>query len=176
MFVFLIDPLGWTEIEGENFAPGFFIWNSETGRRSIGIQTFFFQAVCQNHILWNCCDVTEFTRKHTANVHDSLDFIRQYIEQLTKKRDENRDGFVKVIQKAMKAKLGSDQDEVLKVILKNGLPKNLATEAMQIAREKGQFTIFSIVDALTRMAGKLPNAGERTSLDMKAASFLDLAL
>jgi len=32
------------------------------------------------------------------------------------------------------------------------------------------------VDSLTRMAGKLQNAGERTELDMKAASFLDLAL
>jgi hypothetical protein len=174
MFCFLIDPMGWTEIGGEAFAPGFFIWNSETGRRSIGIQTFYFQALCKNHIVWSACDVNEFTRKHTANVHDSLTFIRQFIEQLTTKRDESRDSFVKVIEKAMKTKLGSDQDEVLKVLLKNGLPKNLATEAMQIAREKGQFTIFSIVDALTRMAGKIPNAGERTVLDQKAASLLDL--
>ena len=174
MFCFLIDPTGFCDVGGEAFAPGFFIWSSETGRRSVGIQTFYFQAICQNHIVWNCCDVTEFTRKHTANVPDSLDFIRQYIEQLTKRRDENRDGFVNVIEKAMKAKLGSDEEEVIKVLLKNGLPKNLAAEAMKIAREKGTFTIFSIVDALTRMAGKLPNAGERTELDMKAASFLEL--
>ncbi len=26
MFVFLIDPTGWTEINGEAFAPGFFLW------------------------------------------------------------------------------------------------------------------------------------------------------
>lgn len=176
MFCFEIDPLGWVEVNGEAFTPGFFIWNSEVGRRKIGVSTFFFQASCQNHILWNCCDVTEFTRKHTANVHDSLVSIRQYIEQLTKKRDESRDGFVKVIEKAMKAKLGTDEEEVIKVLLKNGLPKNLAAEAMKIAREQGKFTIFSIVDALTRMAGKLPNAGERTELDIKAARFLDLAL
>ena len=50
MFVFLIDPLGWAEINGEAFAPGFFLWNSEVGRRSIGIQTFWFQAVCANHV------------------------------------------------------------------------------------------------------------------------------
>ncbi|MCA9170956.1 MAG: hypothetical protein KDB23_24950, partial [Planctomycetales bacterium] len=29
MFCFLIDPTGWTEIEGQAFAPGFFLWNSE---------------------------------------------------------------------------------------------------------------------------------------------------
>lgn len=176
MFVFLIDPLGWTEIDGQAFAPGFFLWNSEVGKRTVGIQSFWFQAICQNHIVWDALEVTEFTRKHTAKVHDSLDPIREHIEQLARKRDERRDGFVKTIENAMKAKLGSDEEEVLKVLLKNGLPKNLAADAMKIAQQKGKFTIFSIVDALTRMAGKLPNAGERTELDMKAARLLDLAL
>jgi hypothetical protein len=36
MFCFLIDPTGWTEINGEAFAPGFFLWNSEVGKRSVG--------------------------------------------------------------------------------------------------------------------------------------------
>ena len=44
MFCFLIDPAGWTEIGGEAFAPGFFLWNSEVGKRSVGIQTFWFPA------------------------------------------------------------------------------------------------------------------------------------
>ena len=35
MFCFLIDPTGWVEIDGEEFAPGFFVWNSEVGRRSL---------------------------------------------------------------------------------------------------------------------------------------------
>jgi len=176
MFCFLIDPLGWTEIEGEAFAPGFFLWNSEVGRRTVGIQTFWFQSICQNHIVWDAIEVTEFTRKHTSKVHDSLDFIRQHVEQIATKRDERRDGFVNAIQKAMKAKLGNDEEEVLKVLLKHGLPKNIASEAMKVAKMKGKFTIFSIVDALTRMAGRVLNAGERTELDLKAASFLDLAM
>lgn len=50
MFCFLIDPAGWTEIGGQQFAPGFFVWNSEVGRRSVGVQTFWFEAVCQNHV------------------------------------------------------------------------------------------------------------------------------
>ena len=49
LFVFLIDPVGWAEIDGEAFAPGFFVWNSEVGKRSVGIQTFWFQQVCANH-------------------------------------------------------------------------------------------------------------------------------
>jgi len=39
MFAFLTDPTGWTEIEGQAFAPGVFAWNSKVGRRSLGIQT-----------------------------------------------------------------------------------------------------------------------------------------
>ena len=71
--MFLVDPLGWTEIDGEAFAPGFYAWNSEVGRRSIGIETFWFQAVCQNHIVWDAVEVVEFSRKHTANVHEAPD-------------------------------------------------------------------------------------------------------
>ncbi len=70
MFCFLIDPAGWTEIDGEAFAPGFFLWNSEVGRRSLGIQTFWFQAVCQNHIVWDAVEVAEFKRKHTVTESD----------------------------------------------------------------------------------------------------------
>ena len=50
MFCFLIDPAGWTEIGGEPYAPGFFVWNSEVGCRSVGVETFWFQAICQNHV------------------------------------------------------------------------------------------------------------------------------
>jgi hypothetical protein len=86
LFAFLIDPLGWTEIGGEAFAPGFFIWNSEVGRRSVGIQTFWFEAVCANHIVWDAVEVVEFTRKHTANVHEALGEVRTIIENLIAKR------------------------------------------------------------------------------------------
>ena len=57
MFCFLIDPAGWTEIGGEAFAPGIFVWNSEVGSRSVGIETFWFQAVCANHIVWDATEV-----------------------------------------------------------------------------------------------------------------------
>jgi hypothetical protein len=50
MFCFLIDPNGWTDIGGELFAPGFFVWNSEVGRRSVGISTFWYQSICGNHV------------------------------------------------------------------------------------------------------------------------------
>jgi len=176
MFCFLIDPAGWTEIGGEAFAPGFFVWNSEVGSRSVGIETFWFQAVCQNHIVWDATEVIEFSRKHTANVHDALSEIRCAIQSLVNKRDQRRDAFVKAVQQAMATTLGSDAEEVQKAMSQNGIPRALIKEAMEIAQEKGRFTIFAMVDALTRIAGKIVNAGERIQVDQKAAGLLALAV
>jgi len=169
MFCFLIDPTGWAEIDGQAFAPGFFIWNSEVGKRSVGIETFWFQAVCQNHIVWDAVEIVEFTRKHTASIHDSLAEMRRIVEQLVAKRDERRDGFVKVLKKAMIERLGSDAEEVLKTLIQHGVSRNVAKEALKIAEEKGRFTIFSLVDALTRLAGESKFAGDRTDADRQSA-------
>jgi hypothetical protein len=175
MFCFLIDPTGWAEINGEAFAPGFFIWNSEVGNRSVGVQTFWFEACCQNHIVWDAVEVAEFSRKHTANVHDSLCEIRRLVEGLVEKRDARRDGFVHVIRKAMGQKLGDDTEEVLKLLNDRGFAKKLAKEGLEIARRRGALTIFAVVDALTRISGKLANAGDRSEADAKASALLALA-
>ena len=39
----------------------------------------------------------------------------------------------------------------------------------------GGFTIFTLVDALTRVSGKLANAGDRSEADAKASALLALA-
>ena len=176
LFAFLIDPAGWVEIDGEAFAPGFFVWNSEVGCRSIGIETFWFQAICQNHIVWDAVEVVEFSRKHTANVHDSLGEIRRILDELVAKRDARRDSFAKAIASAMTAKLGNDAEEVQKVLGQNGITRSVAKEALRIAERQGAFTIFSLVDAITRIAREVPYVGLRTELDQKAARLLALAV
>jgi hypothetical protein len=176
IFVFMIDPTGWAEINGEAFAPGFFLWNSEVGRRSLGIQSFWFQKACRNHIVWDAVEVVDFTRKHTANVYDGLGEIRRIIEALVERRDERRDGFVQVLTKAMQQTLGANAESVAKELARNGIPRNLANDAIEIARQQGAFTIFSLVDALTRLAQKVKYAGDRVEADAKAASLLALAV
>jgi histone H3/H4 len=168
MLAFLIDPTGWTEIDGEAFAPGFFVWNSEVGRRSVGLQTFWFQAVCQNHIVWDAIEVVDFSRKHTANVHDALLDIRRGIDDLVAKRDARRDQFATAIGNAMKARLGDDAEEVMKKLAEHGISRSLAKQATELAASQGRFTIFSLVDALTRLTGKVQWIGDRTEADPQA--------
>jgi histone H3/H4 len=174
MFCFMIDPTGWTEINGEAFAPGFFVWNSEVGRRSVGIQTFWFQAVCANHIVWDAVEVVDFSRKHTANVHEALSEIRTIVANLVEKRDQRRDAFAKVIRKACEETLGPTAEEAMAVLQQQGITKSLAKAALEIARQRGRFTIFAVVDALTRLSAKMAHAGDRAEADEKTGRLLSL--
>ena len=176
MFAFLIDPTGWAEIDGEAFAPGFFVWNSEVGRRSVGVQTFWFQRVCQNHIVWDAVEIAEFSRKHTSNVHDGLNEIRRLIEQLVARRDERRDLFSAVIKKAMTERLGADADAVSQTLTAGKIPRHLIKDAMDIARRRGGFTIFSLVDALTQLTQRVCYAADRAALDARIGQLLALAV
>jgi hypothetical protein len=132
--------------------------------------------VCRNHIIWDATEVVEFTRKHTGKVGEALGDIRRIVEELVEKRDARKDGFVAVMKKAMDAKLGDDAEETLKALAKAGITKALAKRAVEVAAEQGRFTIFALVDALTRIARELPNAGDRTDADQKAAGLLALAV
>lgn len=176
MFCFLIDPTGWIEIGGEEFAPGFFVWNSEVGRRSLGLQTFWFQRVCANHIVWDAVQVVDFSRKHTANVRDGLLEIRRHIEALVAKRDARRDQFANVLAKAMHTRLGTEADDVAKELFKHGIPQHYIRDALEIARAQGGFTIFALVDALTRLTQRVSFAADRTDADAKVAGLLSLVL
>lgn len=176
MVAFLIDPLGWVEIQGEAFAPGFFVWNSEVGRRPLGIQTFWFQAVCRNHIVWDAVEVVEFTRKHTANVRDGLEEVGRIAKRLVASRDQRRDSFTRVLRKAVNERLGENSESVLKILGQEGIPCELAKQAIEIAGDNGRFTIFAIVDALTRLSQQEVYVGDRTELDVKIGQLLALAM
>jgi hypothetical protein len=175
MFLFMIDPTGWTEIGGQNFAPGFFGWNSEVGRRSIGVTTFWYQEVCANHICWQCADVTTVTRKHTRSVGDALTDIRVAINQLVEKRDAARDQFVATIRKAMNEPTG-DKEETLHILADHGVNRPLAKKAVELAEARGQrFTIWSLVDALTQLSRDSRYAASRVEADQRASALLALA-
>lgn len=177
MFCFLINPTGWVEIEDQAFAPGLFLWNSEVGRRSVGLSTFWFQKVCQNHIVWDATDVVEIKRKHTANVRDSLHEMRDGIQRLVAAADSRKDAFYSALKKAMTTRLGDDADEVMQQLQKHGIPRNAATVAIEKAEQQGGFTIFALVDALTHFwSQNIRYAGKRFEADQKAASLLNLVV
>ena len=62
------------------------------------------------------------------------------------------------------------------MLAQHGVSRGLAKQATEIAQEQGRFTIFSLVDALTRLTREVKWIGDRTEVDAKVASLLALAL
>jgi hypothetical protein len=63
----------------------------------------------------------------------------------------------------------------MQVLQRHGITKALAKQAVEIARRHGGFTIFAVVDALTRLSAKIAHAGDRAETDEKAGRLLSLA-
>lgn len=101
--------------------------------------------------------------------------IRSILERLVARRDERRDSFATVIQRAMTERRGSDAEEVTKVLSAEKIPRGLIKDAMEIAQRQGGFTIFALVDALTQVSQKVAYAGDRTELDVRFGQLLALA-
>jgi len=176
LFVFMIDPVGWIDIGGQAFAPGMFLWNSEVGRRSIGVQTFWFQQLCANHVVWDALENVQLKRKHTGNVSESLEEIGRVISDLVAKRDARKDEFAKVVAKAMKQKVGKDSSEAAEFLTKHGISPSMVKKAVDIIAAQGAaFTLWALVDALTQLTSEIRFVGDRTEADQKVSKLLAVA-
>jgi hypothetical protein len=58
---------------------------------------------------------------------------------------------------------------------KAGISRNLSRQAIEVATQQGRFTVFALVDALTRLSRQIVNAGDRTEVDQQAGRLLTLA-
>ena len=101
--------------------------------------------------MWGATDVSEFKRKHTGNIRDSLDDIRRLIEAQKAKRDAHRDTFASLIRKSMQQGLGDDADEVTKTLRKHNFGKEEVARAVKQLGEAGKpVSLRNLVDALTQ--------------------------
>jgi hypothetical protein len=122
-------------------------------------------------------EVTTFSRKHTANVHDALPEITGLLKQLVASRDKRRDAFVRQMTAAQTSVLGQDQEETMKALSGRGIPQHVVKEAMKMVSTSGsRFTVFALVDALTRISGRIRQAGDRAELDARIGRLLTLAV
>jgi hypothetical protein len=97
-------------------------------------------------------------------LYDRMGEARQSAETLTEAigRDPSLEGAYLVLARA------PDGTHIAK-------SEQYAKQALEIARSRGRFTIFSLVDALTRLSGELKFVGDRIEADQKASSLLALA-
>ena len=73
--------------------------------------------------------------------------------------------------------LGDDRDATLKALTGKGIPQNSIREALNMVTASGsRFTVFALVDALTRISGRIRHAGERAEMDSRIGRLLALAV
>jgi hypothetical protein len=193
MFAFMIDGGDWRpdqpnagsfSVDDEQFNRGFFVWNSEVGAKSFGFMSFMFDVICGNHYVWGARDVEMFRARHAGKgATRALYAFRKYLECL----NENTStlGFAEAVRAAKAemavkitgaspAKRVETLDEAFKKF-KTSFTKSeitLALDAM-LREERGVTgTRYDWLAGFTAVARSLPNADDRSALEVQASKVL----
>ena len=175
MFAFLVNTKRVIEGSPRGLAIGFFAWNSEVGDSSLGVQTFAFDYVCGNHIVWGAKNVRETRIRHVGNARSRA----RTIVDVAELADESASDFEAKIKAARSYELGASPQEVVAAVVKAiDVSTRLATEAYVIAASKeddygSPRAVWGMVSGLTQIARDLPHADARAKLDAEAGKLLD---
>jgi hypothetical protein len=177
MFVFLADEKHRIEVPGRRdgqtgaLARGFFVWNSEVGKTSLGIGTFLFDYVCMNRIVWGAQQYREVRINHTANAPDR--WIEQAVPAIKAYADSSAQTITEAIDAARKARI-DDVDEFLnKRFTRN---RTAAIKAAHMNDEGRPIeTLWDAATAVTAYARGVGYQDERVDLEREGGRILDLA-
>ncbi len=178
LFVFLADEENRIEIPNHragkfgSFARGFFVWNSEVGKTTLGAGFFLFDYVCCNRIVWGADQYTEVRIRHTKGAPD------RWLEEVTPVLDEYSQAsakpVVEAIEHAREKRLGDELD----VFLANRFGKSMVPALKAIHEtEEGRpiETLWDVTTAATAHARHLSNNDKRIEIERAAGDLLKLA-
>ena len=178
MFVFLADEDNRIEIPNRragkfgSFARGFFVWNSEVGKTTLGAGFFLFDYVCCNRIVWGADQYTEVRIRHTKGAPD------RWLEEVTPVLDEYSQAsakpVVEAIEHAREKRLGDELD----AFLANRFGKSMVPALKAIHEvEEGRpiETLWDVTTAATAHARHLSNNDKRIEIERAAGDVLKLA-
>lgn len=180
MFAFLVnDDRPMTDPLGEPMYRGFFLANSEVGAASASLSTFWYRAVCGNHIVWDATEVEVFSARHVGTgVHG----VRGALEGLLANPHDSR----QTLEKRMKELVGYSLGDNKKAVIDNIVSMELATLGERKATaiyELGEqhmttdgspMSAWGFVQAITRHSQTLASADARVAMDADAGKLLQL--
>jgi hypothetical protein len=183
MFAFLVDNERRIFEQDKNggLGRGFFVWNSETGAKSFGVMTFFYEYVCGNHRVWGASGVSELRIRHVGNA-DERAFGELAVELRKYAEGSAQEDEAKVL-KARAYSLGESKDAVLDRIFGlrvPGLSLKTATQAYELAEKREDWygsprSAWGFTGGLTELARDAENADARVDLDRAAGKVMQLA-
>lgn len=177
MFVFLADEQHRIEVPNRrdgkpgSLARGFFVWNSETGKTTLGVATFLFDFACFNRIVWGAQGYEEITIRHTASAPDK--FIEEVSPALVSYANSSTDGVRNAILAAQKARV-----ENIDGFLAKRFGKKTVT-AIKAAHETDEGrpieTIWDATVGITAYARSIPHQDRRVEIETIGGEVLALA-
>jgi hypothetical protein len=175
VFLFMVDESRPIEIGQEVLHRGFFLWNSEVGSKSFGLETFLYRFVCGNHIVWNATDVKTFRIYHRGD--EAGQRASRAAKQLTEYTNRNTEEERAIVSKAITYQVGATDDKVVEWISEKGFTQTVAKRAVEVAKteEGGAGTLWQVVQGLTGYARTLAHTDVRVDIERKAGNLLSLA-
>jgi hypothetical protein len=179
MFVFLVQPDRIIrDGSAEGLMRGVIVWNSEVGKSTLGLQTFYFRGVCGNHIIWDAEDVTEFRMRHVGLTDEKA--FRGLEIDLRKYADGSGNLMEQKIESARQVILKStDPEDVIdfvfgrKILSRSDARKAIAAVVPDV--DGPAHTAWGFAQGVTRMSQAETNADKRTELDRAAGKVLQIA-
>lgn len=177
MFVFLADEVNRITLPNRrdgkegSLARGFFLWNSEVGKTSLGIGTFLFDYACSNRIVWGAESYKEIRIRHTAGaplkwLEDVQPVLQAYAQSSAKPFEDalllSQQKKVEDLDSFLATRFGKRMVEPLKAI-------HLVEENRPIE------SLWDVTTAATAYARSIPHVDARVDLERTAGAVLDLA-
>lgn len=180
MFVFLADEEHRIEMPGRRdgqtgtLARGFFVWNSEVGKSTLGIATFLFDYVCCNRIVWGAQGYSEIRIRHTAGAPDR--WVEEVTPAIEAYANASTAPITALLQQARRNKIGNPEEVADFLAKRFSRTQVEAIKAAHIADEDRPIeTLWDAVTGITAYARGIQYQDERVGFEREAGKILQMA-
>lgn len=177
MFVFLADEENRVQVanrregKGGSLARGFFVWNSEVGKTSLGIGTFLFDYTCSNRIVWGAEAYREIRIRHTSSAP------LKWLDEVQPVLQAYANSSAQPVEAAIAAAQAARIDDVTEFLGKR-FGKRLVGALQSVHQFEENRPIETLWDAATAVTAYAKGVGHtdaRVDLERQAGDILQLA-
>lgn len=153
---------------------GFYFWNSEVGKTSLGLATMLLRGVCMNRNLWGVQGFKEVRINHSANagkrlVSDLAPLLSDYVQSSASEAQA-------AIGEAQKATVGKNDEEVADFMVASGFGRRAAVDMISDhlrLEGKPARSRWDVAQAATAYARRFPHQDKRIGLELLAGRVLE---
>jgi hypothetical protein len=177
MFVFLADEKNRIQVNDRrngkpgSLSRGFFVWNSEVGKSTLGIATSLFDYVCCNRIVWGAEAYKEIRIRHTASA--PLRWIDEVVPVLQAYSNQS----ARPVEEAIAAAQARKVEEVDE-FLANRFGKRLVAplkKIHEIEENRPIESLWDVTTAATAYARGIGHIDTRVEMERLAGDVMKLA-